>query len=272
MKVLSCPIPSPQRQFFTQNQLFLTSWLNRFSSSGDLRLIPQPVQSRAMQPVMGGTISANKVFNIPELLESILNEVSRIDVFVLQRVSKTFANTIQGSKRLQCKMYRASDAYAGMSPSDIEREIHQQFGETSKPCFSTFLDPEMKFSFMPFVRPSFHHSPSIMTFFYSSNEGFEMGWRGSRNIHTQGSWREIGLGIGHDVRHVYCDYYRSRLDGIQDLRVSLPAEATLGDLFDVLKRWREDIPGKIEQARAQCEENLRVDRMKKLNDFSWPVR
>ena len=58
--------------------------------------------------LMSGTSAAAKVFAVPELLEDILLEVGKSDMkplFVLQRVSTTFRDTIDSSPKLRRVMF-----------------------------------------------------------------------------------------------------------------------------------------------------------------------
>lgn len=168
---------------------------------------------------------ANEVFNIPELLELILLDVFWYDLFILQRVSRSFRNTIEGSPKLRHKI---SDTPFGPSRASDESSISTYMAVV-------FME---RLQFGPFFM--MWHS-SDMTFAWG--EGHEwrgdkyrgddmyhgkLGWKGKSAVYSEGSWRGIALGAVEEEVTI------TVLSTTEEIR-TIPAGGTLGDLFEVLE-------------------------------------
>lgn len=188
--------------------------------------------------------SANKpmeVFSIPELLETILLNTSQTDVFVVQRVCRTFNNTILGSKNLQRKMAFASfpDKNSWWPPSSAASYLHlgpyradvdiRQIGPYLADGYS--LPRESQQRRLDFVLEGKENGAGVI------------GWSGKRSVWVDGSWKRI---LMFDTADTVLDEMRAsyRCPNRKETQyVTIPVDVTLGRLIEVLRGWRENPNG-----------------------------
>lgn len=168
----------------------------------------------------------SKVFQVPELLEMILSHLPQKDLFVAQRVNRTFYHTIADSKKLQRKLFCTID-----SPAEFEAHLK-----------NLRLDP-----FWLYHKHYHKHTKRGESLVYvDSNFGYRdterraiVGWQGRNDVHANGSWRNMAFGaVQGGINRVISsaprmETYNTSMDG------------TLGDFVDFL----EDLRAKILDAR-----------------------
>lgn len=149
--------------------------------------------------------AADSVFTIPELLENIISNLPQFDIFVVQRVSTTFNNTIQGSKMLQRRMFtaplslvdqRGNETVRASGKKPILTSSNLQNVTIGKPL-ATVLQYRAQgyLQLDPFCSFQTSFSPSNdMHCCSGSEQGQTMGWQGKKAVHATGSWGKIALG------------------------------------------------------------------------------
>jgi hypothetical protein len=172
-----------------------------------------------------GIESANKVFEIAELIELILLNVSQIDLFVTQRVCKAFQFAIQNTPKLQRRMFGPTEEYAHLQvvlkhpkervstvrgvSTDFRGRWHYT-SYTSSVIVHTFCDPLDRYE-------GDHHN----------------GRMGRINVHQDGPWKRMLL--GKEVELEVLGFWNET----KPFRVKIPAGGTMGDVLAVLEDLSE---------------------------------
>lgn len=180
-----------------------------------------------------------KAFSIPELLEQILLSTSYIDVFVVQRVSKVFNNTILDSPKLQRKLIKAPDR---MGPTSYcSCPSCRQATQVSSSQIGKLLTSG-QLQLLPFVfcrRNLPQTDDNVLAFSYHVSDGcdYRMGWLGkSHTVYETGTWRSLEVEVGRrEIRLIAHGCYPK--EDYMDKRIDMK-DVTLGDFFDVLKDLR----------------------------------
>lgn len=207
-------------------------------------------------------MAARKVFQTVELLELILLLVPQIDVFVMQRINKTFNSTIVGSGKLRRKMFLAVKepkqapefpltSFAAVAAAYDAKRAHTRY-PTSKnyhpemKLLSTYFSSAVpsgalflwQFQLAPFRMWNIE-VPVLILGQREHDDDETIGWQGKTAVHANGSWRKMVLGAvsSEVVVEVQC---KTDLSVIHTRR-SIPAGASLGDLFDILEELREKV-------------------------------
>lgn len=143
---------------------------------------------KAWRYVVGDAVdsAASKVFNIPELLEAVLLDLSCKDVLITQRVSKLWKATIDGSAKLQkalcfvpvqkCKKESAAlDAYCVpiFSDSTSARDFYCD-SHANNALYNPFLKALFR-SYIPV------HSSVPLEVHFEYNSGFHNFFQGGKN-------------------------------------------------------------------------------------------
>lgn len=200
------------------------------------------------------TVMASKVFHIPELFELILlSTVTQTDLFVLQRVNKTFHTVIRDSPKIQQKIFGP--------PPPTRFTLWEEDSEDADEEISTLYAhfPPMKslcgnsddrsftndhFNLGPFsihsIRLEDRRIYIDAYFGYHVKSEDQMGWMGkSKAVYRNGLWRRLALGMAEsEIAVVVEPVFRLGGLGLKDEVRYLPKRATLGDLFDALKELR----------------------------------
>lgn len=178
--------------------------------------------------------SAKKVFGVVELLEQILlsPNISRLDLFVTQRVDTSFSSTIRDSQKLQAKLFDA----VPYKPCFVEHPSWYERSEDFYPLISSLI-PVNQFQLLPFNFPYMcNEYPGLPLAFFAPaiDSGKTIGWQGSTIVHQTGSWRKIMLGVAKG-KLLICVDNGIICSGAGD---PVPEGGTLGDLFDRLEKVR----------------------------------
>lgn len=179
-------------------------------------------------------VAATKVFNIPELLENILGRVFQIDIFILQRVSRTFNGTIQGSKMLQRKMLASTEREPIIESEFIDELVLSRFVDDNGPGYfqiEPFSGPYLDDRRMGVERKTLHC-------YLVDDKGQPMGWQGKRAVYTTGSWEKLTLGLPA------CSVMVSAYGAKDKVVGNFPASSTVSDLFVFLKTCRAEAAAK----------------------------
>lgn len=209
----------------------------------------------------------DRVFGTTELVEMILLEksISFYQLFVLQRVSKKLLGVIEGSSKLQVKMFLAhgpdeansnlkedmrglasltygiEDQYARLPR--LEKEFHRLADDTGAPLFN----PLIGMSPMRKEAPAVHVLPIFSPFtiavpvekqdpcirFYSSSwpsvSSFLL-WKNQQRPRLRGSWKKMKISGVPLVLKFYHGFGKAPA-------FSLPKEAVMEDFAERLVTW-----------------------------------
>lgn len=191
---------------------------------------------------------ATKVFSIEELLEMILLNMPQHDLFVLQRVSRTFASTILSSHNIQQKMLTPTaqivtesrlKSYVEAVPSYPQKAVPSYLQNMQLSPFMPTLPDWISVRELPFEQLDLHLQ-------LDKDTGHAIGWQGKTSLHVVGSWRKMML-LGK-VRVLYLFQPEGRRKRVDSIEVAVGR--TFGDMVEALEKIRVIRDGAIEHDAA----------------------
>lgn len=185
--------------------------------------------------------AVDQVFNTTELIEMILldDDVRMEQLFILKRVSKRLQSVIEGSQKLQVKMFGTLACSCKDAKLSVKEHVEQWL---SKDGGSSLFNPMMGISptdahmqlplFRHFDFKLRHESQGDRVQFYlDSSNPLAGAVEKKLRPHLGGSWRELKISKAPLL-------LRSQFGGDTFGSFSLKTEhATMGDLVDTLSTW-----------------------------------